>query len=321
MTTGRRRGRRSSASQQQSKGQQPKQSPKKFSRAYLIAGASGMLGTALQRVLRERAVRFVAPAEGEFDITDMAAVKSVVIGFAKSLRDGETGVIVNAAAYTNVERAEEEPELALLVNERGAVNLARAAHEAGLGFVHVSTDFVFDGLKEGAYAEDDEPHPLSVYGETKLAGEDSVAAENPDALIVRTAWVFGPAGANFPVKILEAARTRPELKVVTDEVGSPTYTIDLAQGILGLVDAGASGIFHLAGSGSCSRFEMATEILRIAGLDTQIEPVTSDEFPTVAARPMNSVLDCTKASALGVSMPDWHDSLARFLVELDGPAA
>ena len=275
-----------------------------------------MLGTALQRVLGERNVRFVAPGEGEFDITDLAAVKSAVIGFAKSLRDGETGVIFNAAAYTNVERAEEEPELALLVNERGAVNLARAAHEAGLGFVHVSTDFVFDGLKEGAYVESDTPHPLSVYGETKLAGEDSVAAENPDALIVRTAWVFGPAGVNFPVKILEAARTRPELKVVTDEVGSPTYTIDLAQGILGLVEAGASGLFHLAGSGSCSRFEMAAEILRIAGLDPSLEPVTSDAFPTVAARPMNSVLDCGKAAELGVTMPDWHDSLARFLGEL-----
>jgi len=133
---------------------------------------------------------------------------------------------------------------------------------------------------------------------------------------VRTAWVFGPAGVNFPVKILEAARTRPELKVVTDEVGSPTYTIDLAQGILGLVEAGASGLFHLAGSGSCSRFEMAAEILRIAGLDPSLEPVTSDAFPTVAARPMNSVLDCGKAAELGVTMPDWHDSLARFLGEL-----
>ena len=275
-----------------------------------------MLGTALQRVLKERGVRFVAPAEGEFDITDMAAVYKVVTAFASSLRDGERGVIVNAAAYTNVERAEDEPELALLVNERGAVNLARAAHESNLGFVHVSTDFVFDGFKNGAYIEEDEPHPLSVYGETKLAGEDSVAAENPDALIVRTAWVFGLGGANFPVKILEAARSRPQLKVVTDEIGSPTYTIDLAAGILGLEEAGAKGIYHLAGAGSCSRFELAQEVLRIAGVDTPIEPVTSDAFPTVAARPLNSVLDCSKAAGLGVTMPDWHDSLARFLGSL-----
>ena len=272
-----------------------------------------MLGTALQRVLSERGVRFVAPAEGEFDITEAAAVKKRVTEFADSLRDGETGAIINAAAYTNVERAEDEPDIALLVNERGAVNLARAAHESSLGFVHISTDFVFDGTKDGAYTEDDEPHPLSVYGQTKLDGEDSVAAENPDALIVRTAWVFGPAGVNFPVKILEAARTNPELKVVSEETGSPTYTIDLAAGIVGLVDAGASGLFHLTGAGSCSRYELACEVLRLAGVETPIEPVAANTFVMKAVRPLNSVLDCSKAAALGVTMPEWHDALARFM--------
>jgi dTDP-4-dehydrorhamnose reductase len=275
-----------------------------------------MLGTALQRVLGERGVRFVAPAEGEFDICDQAAVTKRVAEFKKSLRDGERGVIINAAAYTNVEAAEDEPDLASQVNEFGAVRLARAAHESDLRFVHVSTDFVFDGLKEGPYAEDDEPNPLSVYGQTKLDGEDSVASENPDALIVRTAWVFGPAGVNFPVKILEAARSRPSLKVVTDEIGSPTYTLDLAAGIIGLVDAGASGIYHLAGAGSCSRFELAQRIVELAGLDTPIEPVESNEFPTKAQRPMNSVLDCSKAAALGVTMPEWTDSLERFMREI-----
>ena len=280
-----------------------------------------MLGTALQSVLKERGARFVAPPEAEFDITSLPGDQEIAKRFAKSLRDGERGVLVNCAAYTNVERAEDEPDLALLVNERGAVNLARAAHENELSFVHVSTDFVFDGFKEGAYAEDNEPHPISVYGETKLAGEDSVLAENPDALVVRTAWVFGPGGANFPVKILEAARTRPELKVVTDEVGSPTYTIDLAAGIVGLLGKQASGIYHLAGAGSCSRLELAQEILKLAGLETPIEPVTSDAFPTKAARPLNSVLDCSKAAALGVTMPDWHDSLARFMRAPGGPLA
>jgi dTDP-4-dehydrorhamnose reductase len=275
-----------------------------------------MLGTALQRVLGERGVRFVAPAEGEFDICDQAAVTKRVAEFKKSLRDGERGVIINAAAYTNLEAADEEPDLASQVNEFGAVRLARAAHESDLRFVHVSTDFVFDGLKEGPYAEDDEPNPLSVYGQTKLDGEDSVASENPDALIVRTAWVFGPAGVNFPVKILEAARSRPSLKVVTDEIGSPTYTLDLAAGIIGLVDAGASGIYHLAGAGSCSRFELAQRIVELAGLDTPIEPVESNEFPTKAQRPMNSVLDCSKAAALGVTMPEWTDSLERFMREI-----
>jgi dTDP-4-dehydrorhamnose reductase len=285
-------------------------------RAYLIAGASGMLGTALQRVLTQRGASFTAPAEGSFDITDPVAVRHRVAEFAESLAPGQLGVLVNAAAYTNVERAEDQPELAYLVNEHGPVLLARAARKAGLAFVHVSTDFVFDGSKDGAYTEADEPNPLSVYGATKLAGEVSAAAEDPDLLIVRTAWVFGPAGVNFPVKILEAARSRPTLSVVTDEVGSPTYTIDLAAGILGLVDAGATGLFHLAGAGLCSRYELAIEVLRLAKVESVVQPVTHDAFPTKAARPLNSVLDCSKAAELGVTMPEWRDATARFLAEI-----
>jgi dTDP-4-dehydrorhamnose reductase len=287
--------------------------------AFLVAGAGGMLGTAFQRTVAQRGSVLCAPAESDFDICDPVVVKHRVTEFAEKLIPGVRGVLVNAAAYTNVERAEDQPERAYLVNEHGAALLARAAKSAGLGFVHVSTDFVFDGRKDGAYAEDDETNPLSVYGLTKLAGEVAVFAENPQALIVRTAWVFGPAGANFPVKILEAARARPALQVVTDEIGSPTYTIDLARGILGLVDAEARGLFHLAGFGSCSRFEIAAETLRLAGIATTLEPVTSDAFPTKAARPRNSVLDCSRAEALGVTMPPWRDALARFVAGL--PAA
>ena len=179
--------------------------------------------------------------------------------------------------------------------------------------MHVSTDFVFDGRKQGAYTEDDDTNPLSVYGASKLAGELAVEQEYPEAIIARTAWVYGPGGVNFPLKIVAAARTRPSLSVVTDEVGSPTYTLDLAAGLLGLVDAGASGLYHLAGSGSCSRFELAGATLALAGLGAvTLEPVTSDAFPTKAERPVNSVLDCSKAAALGVTMPEWPDALARF---------
>jgi dTDP-4-dehydrorhamnose reductase len=284
--------------------------------AYLIAGAGGMLGTALRGVLTERGTTLLAPGESDFDITDERIVRACVREFASGITAASRGVLVNAAAYTNVERAEDEPVRAFAVNATGARLLAEAAREAGLGFVHVSTDFVFDGSKQGAYSELDVPNPLSVYGSTKLAGEEAVASAMREALIVRTAWVFGAAGANFPVKVLAAARERGEISVVTDEVGSPTYTRDLATGILGLVDAGAEGLFHLVGSGSCSRFELAAETLRLAGLgDVPLNPVTSDAFPTKAARPANSVLDCSKAAALGVTMPDWHDALARFLAE------
>ena len=278
---------------------------------YLIAGSGGMLGTALQGVCAGRGVPCEAPPERDFDITDEATVRAVVSSFAG--RAGGAGVLVNAAAYTNVERAEDDAETAYRVNELGPRLLAAAARETGVRFVHVSTDFVFDGTKDGAYTEDDATAPLSVYGASKLAGEVAVAGAMSDALIVRTAWVFGPGGANFPTKVLELASRLPALTVVTDEHGSPTYTPDLAAGIVALAEAGASGLYHLAGSGSCSRFEMAVEILRLAGISIPVEPVTSDAFPTKAARPANSVLDCSKAAALGVVMPEWHDSLARFI--------
>ncbi|MHB8924827.1 MAG: dTDP-4-dehydrorhamnose reductase [Coriobacteriia bacterium] len=280
---------------------------------YLIAGAGGMLGTALQRVLTARGAAFVAPAEGKFDITDEDRIRDVVGVF----KAGGGSVLINAAAYTDVERAEDDAERAYLVNETGARLLAAAAVQAGLRFVHVSTDFVFDGAKHSAYVEDDSPHPLSVYGASKLAGERAVAAVAANAIIVRTAWVFGPAGRNFPGKILELARTRPSLKVVTDEIGSPTHTIDLAGGILALLDAKATGLFHLANAGSCSRFEMAAEVLRLAGIERELVPVSSVEFPTRAERPRNSMLDCSKAAALGVTMPDWRDALARYIADSD----
>jgi len=273
-----------------------------------------MLGHALQAVCSQRGRSFFAPVESEFDITSAQEVSRVVTSFA-ALHPG--GVLVNAAAYTNVERAEDDPETAFAVNRTGARLLAHAAARAGMPFVHVSTDFVFDGTKDGPYTEEDEPNPLSVYGVSKLAGERVVLAANPTALIVRTAWVFGPDGTNFPVKILERARGSIAITVVNDEVGSPTYTLDLAAGILGLADAGARGTYHLAGSGSCTRDEMAREVLRLAGLDAvKVMPVPASTFPSKAARPANSVLDCSKAAAVGVTMPDWHDALARFVPTL-----
>lgn len=283
--------------------------------AYLIAGASGMLGTALQRVLAERGVRFVAPPESAFDITSAADIAAQVGPFANALAGDEIGVLVNAAAYTNVERAEDEPELAYRVNAEAPGLLAAAARDASLAFVHVSTDFVFDGTKLGPYTETDEPNPVSVYGASKLAGEKAVLEAYPSALIVRTAWVFGPNGVNFPVKILANARERGELTVVDDEIGSPTYTVDLADGIVSLVARGAlPGVYHLAGAGTVSRYDMALRILQIAGIDVPVARAHSADFPTKAARPRNSTLDCSKAAALGVVMPPWRDALQRFLL-------
>ncbi len=268
-----------------------------------------MLGTALQSVLAVRGATVVAPPERRFDITVPEQVRDVIQDFCA----GGGGLLINAAAYTDVERAEEEPELACLVNDTGARLLAAAARDAGVRFAHVSTDFVFDGRKLGPYTEADPPNPLSVYGASKLAGEASVAAENEDALIVRTAWVFGPGGRNFPTKIMEAASTRDALSVVSDEIGSPTYTLDLASGILGLASAGARGVFHLAGRGSCSRYALAEKVIELAGIECRLEPARAADFPSKAQRPANSVLDCAKASSMGVSMPRWDDALTRFI--------
>ena len=290
-------------------------------RSYLIAGSNGMLGTALQRVLAKRGVRFDAPPERSLDITSENGVGEQVRAFATGLSEIESGVVLNAAAYTNVDAAEDDPERAYAVNERGARLLAAAARDAGLEFLHVSTDFVFDGEKTGPYVETDEPNPLSVYGASKLAGERAVAESCPDAKIVRTAWVFGSNGVNFPVKVLTAAREGRALTVVDDEIGSPTYTVDLAEGVLTLVETGAPpGIYHLAGSGSVSRYELAVEALRLAGLQVPIAHARAGDYPTNAARPRNSVLDCSKAARCGVTMPAWQDALRRFLVEF-GEAA
>lgn len=280
---------------------------------YLIAGASGMLGTALQRVLGERGESYEAPPESEFDITDERAVAAAVGCFAAT---GEHGVLVNAAAYTNVERAQDEPDLAYHVNETGAGILAAAARENSLRFVHVSTDFVFDGAKGEPYVETDEPNPLSVYGASKLAGDLAVAQAYPEALIVRTAWVYGPPGPNFPTKVLERARSHGELQVVDTELGCPTYTRDLSLGILGLLDAGATGLYHLAGSGACSRHEMALKTCEVAGLSIPVEPVDGSHFPTKAARPKDGRLDCSKARALQVELPPWELSLRDYVHSL-----
>lgn len=291
-------------------------------RAYLITGAGGMLGTALKLEIDERGERRTAPVRDEFDITDADAVTRVLGAFAASLEPGEAGVVLDCAAYTDVEAAEDDRATAFRVNAYGAGLLAGAATDAGLGLVHLSTDFVFDGTKRGAYTEADTPNPLSAYGASKLAGERAVEGAHPGAIIVRTAWSFGTNGSCFPSKILAAARERDRLSVVDDEVGSPTYCADLARGILGLLDAGAPpGLYHMAGSGTASRYDLAVELLRLAGVATPVERVVSAAYPTRAPRPANSVLDCSRAAAYGVVLPDWHDALARFVAATVLPAA
>lgn len=281
------------------------------SAAWLITGGAGTLGRALAAVLAARGERFEALDSTELDITSVGSVDRVLAAFEP---DATRRIVVNCAAYTDVEAAQDDEAAAFRVNADGPANLARACTAHGLRLVQVSTDFVFDGEKPTPYTEQDAPNPLSVYGASKLQGEQGVLARCSDALVVRTAWLFGPPDAGFPARILAAARTRPHLRVVDDERGSPTYTPDLAAGIAALADTAATGVVHLVGAGGCTRHELAIEALRLAGVDTPVQAVGGTEFPTKARRPANSQLDCSRAAALGVRLRDWHLSLADFVL-------
>jgi dTDP-4-dehydrorhamnose reductase len=223
-------------------------------------------------------------------------------------------LIVNCAAATDVDRCETDHDYADRGNTLAAKYAAEAAATVGARLIHISTDFVFAGDKGEAYQETDVASPLSHYGRSKLAGERAVLLAAPDALIVRTSWLYGHGGNHFPGKVLQWAALGGPLKIVDDQTGSPTYAEDLAAGIRALAERGnASKIFHLGGTGCATRFEWAQETLALAGLDVQVLPASSADFPLPAPRPANSCLDCSKAAGLGVELPPWREGLARYI--------
>jgi dTDP-4-dehydrorhamnose reductase len=224
-------------------------------------------------------------------------------------------LVVNCAGYTAVDRAESEPELARAVNAAGAGRVAEACARAGSALVHLSTDFVFDGNSRRPYREDDPPGPVNAYGRSKLEGERLVLAAHPGALVVRTAWLFGPGRADFVDKVLAQARAGGRLRVVEDQIGSPTYSRDLAAEVLALADKGVSGVVHAANSGRASRLELARRALELSGLDPELaRPVASRELNLPAARPAFAVLDTRRLARLaGGPPPTWLDALRRHL--------
>lgn len=225
-------------------------------------------------------------------------------------------ILVNCAAYTKVDKAEQEREVALMANAVGPGILANACRESGSKMIHVSTDYVFKGTRDGAYKEDDTVNPQSAYGATKLEGEKRVQAALPhQALIVRTSWLYGPGGPNFVKTIATKGKELGKLRVVDDQTGSPTFTRDLARGIARLIQADAIGIVNVTNSGSCTWFEFALEILRTAGLDhVEVTPVPTSEYPLPAKRPKNSVLDSAKYISLaGEPLRHWKVGLADYM--------
>jgi len=275
-----------------------------------VFGSGGQLGRALARVGARRGATVVGFDRAAADITDAGAVDA-------ALRQARASVVVNAAAFTAVDKAESEVGLATAVNCRGAGHVAAAAEVMGIPLIHLSTDYVFDGTKQGAYVEDDPIAPLAVYGRSKAEGEAAVGALCRRNVILRTAWVYGLEGANFVKTMLRLAAERDVLRVVDDQRGCPTFADDLAGGIISIAGnlSGQWGTYHLTGAGQATWFEFAAAIFAHPGIRApRLEPITTAQYPTPARRPANAVLDCAKAKrTFGVELPPWNDGLSRML--------
>jgi dTDP-4-dehydrorhamnose reductase len=272
----------------------------------MITGAGGMLGQDLVSAAGAAGLEAVPLTHDELDITDRSAV-DVAITSARP------DVIINCAAWTDVDRAESATDAALAVNGTGAGNVARAAMRAGAWTIHVSSDYVFDGAKRQPYVESDPTRPLSAYGRSKLAGEQAVRHESPEAhTLVRSSWLFGAGGRCFPDTILRLAAEREVLTVVDDQVGCPTFTPHLAHGLVGRCEHPVPGILHVAGGGSCSWFELACAVVRAAGLQTEIRPGRTADQARPAARPPYSVLG-TERRGEAPALPHWRDGVEEYM--------
>lgn len=274
----------------------------------LIIGAGGQLGSDLIRVLAD-SYRVIPATRADFDITDLEAT----MGFCKNAKPE---VIVHAAAFTDVDGCESQRDKAFLVNGLGTRNVAIAAREVEAKLLYISTDYVFDGAKEGPYLEFDRPNPINVYGQSKLLGEQFVKEQMEKFFIIRTAWLYSASGKNFIKTMLKLAQEGKELRVVNDQRGTPTWTEDLAQQIKELIPTELYGTYHCTSQGSCTWYEFALEIFKQVGLyaNVKVEPVTSEEFPRPAKRPKNSVLENYMLKLQGLdTMPPWEESLERFM--------
>lgn len=277
---------------------------------FVVFGSKGQLGKELIKNLLERNFDVAMFSHEEVDITDYAKVEEVFEGI-------KPDIIINATAYNNVDKAEEEPEVAFKVNAFAVKNLAELANKYSSILVHFSTDYVFDGKKGAPYTTLDIPNPINTYGKSKLQGEIFVQEIAKRYFLIRVSWVFGFGKTNFPLKLIELASKNKEIKVATDQVNSPTYTVDAAKGIIELILKGKFGLYHLANTGYCSRYEWAEEILKNWGWDGKLLPAKTEDFPSPAKRPLFTALDSSKfIQETGFIMPDWRDAVKRFIKKL-----
>jgi dTDP-4-dehydrorhamnose reductase len=270
----------------------------------LLTGRDGQVGWELERALQPLGA-VTATDRATLDLADGAAIVRVI-------RELKPELIVNAAAYTAVDKAESEPDLAMQINGVAPGVMAEEARRLGALLVHYSTDYVFDGRKGAPYTEEDPPNPLGVYGRTKLEGDVRVRSSGCRHLVLRTSWVYGPRGRNFYLTIARKAAAGEHLRVVNDQHGVPTTSLFLAEHTVELYRKEASGLLNLVPSGETTWFEFAREIVRLAGSSSEIEPIASDQFPAAASRPKYSVLDKARVETiLGRVLPDWKSLLTR----------
>jgi dTDP-4-dehydrorhamnose reductase len=270
----------------------------------VITGHKGQLGQTLQRVFQQEEVLGIDLPED--DITDAHAIQQKVCDF-------EPDLVIHAAAMTDVDRCAREPELALRINGLGTHNVALACLRCDAVLLTMSTNEVFDGKKGQPYYEHEPPHPINPYALSKLAGEIYTQMHLSRFYIVRTAWLYGRGGNNFPYKILQAAEKYGQLRVVCDEISSPTFAPDLAQAIYGLVQTGQYGVYHLTNEGVCSRFEFARRILQLAGRpDVPIEPITSDQWPRASVPPLHCAIRNLAGAQIGIRLRHWDEALREY---------
>lgn len=280
----------------------------------LVTGASGQLGYDVERELERRGIEHLGTSSRELDITDRAAVEHLMQSYRPD-------AVIHCAAYTKVDLAEDEPERCWAVNADGTRNMAAACREIGAKMLYISTDYVFPGTGEQFRRTDDPVSPVNTYGRSKLAGELAVQSLLEKYFIVRISWVFGKNGNNFVKTMLRLAETKAELSVVCDQIGSPTYTADLAPLLCDMVQTERYGVYHATNEGTCAWSEFAEAIFELAGRQVVVHPIPTSAYPTRAVRPLNSRMskECLHSNGFQ-ELPEWKNALARYLKEITGEA-
>ena len=276
----------------------------------LVLGASGQLGRCIEHVAQGATDLYHFATRETLDLSDTSAIEQF------ATREG-IEVIINCAAYTAVDRAEDEPKQADEVNHLAVARLSELTERLGIFLIHISTDYVFSGRSSIPYTEDMPTEPIGVYGQTKRRGEEAIQRLAPRHIILRTSWLYAPYGANFMKTMLRLGKERPEMRVVFDQVGTPTSALDLARFIVGIIERrqlDKAGLYHFSNEGVCSWYDFAEAIFHLSGYDTQLHPIRSSEYPTRAERPHYSVLDKARVrEAFGITIPHWRTALEECL--------